>query len=244
MSVPQNSELFLHGTLLAALSAGFLSFAGPETHAALAEPLGPSSRRTGLVISEIMYHPLPRPDGKNLEFIELYNSEAIPADLSGYRLSGDVDFIFPTNTVLPALSFLVVAPAPAEVQAVQGISDVLGPFGNGTNSLSNDGGTIRLRNKTGAVLLEVHYSDTPPWPAAADGAGHSLVLARPSLGEGDPNAWAPSVFIGGSPGAREPANNDAFSAVVINEFLAHTDDPEMDYIELYNHGNQPLDLSG
>ena len=91
MSVPQNSELFLHGILLAALSAGFLSFAGPETHAALAEPLGPSSRRTGLVISEIMYHPLPRPDGKNLEFIELYNSEAIPADLSGYRLSGDVE---------------------------------------------------------------------------------------------------------------------------------------------------------
>src|SRR5439155_23110233 len=148
-------------SLLAALSVGFLSFAGLEIHAAPAERLGPSSRRTGLVISEIMYHPVPRPDGKNLEFIELYNSEAIPADLSGYRLSGDVDFIFPTNTVLPARSFLVVAPAPAEVQAVYGMSGVLGPFGNGTNSLSNDNGSIRLRNKTGAVLLEVHYSDTP-----------------------------------------------------------------------------------
>ena len=34
------------------------------------------------------------------------------------------------------------------------------------------------------------------------------------------------------------------SVVVINEFLAHTDDPELDYLELYNHSNQSLDLSG
>src|SRR5262249_46334269 len=39
------------------------------------EPLGPSSRRTGLVISEIMYHPTNRADGKILEFVELYNSQ-------------------------------------------------------------------------------------------------------------------------------------------------------------------------
>src|SRR5262245_26771140 len=82
--------------LVAALSAAFLSFAGFETQAAPPEPLGPSSRRTGLVISEIMYHPPPRPDGRNPEFIELYNSEPSSADLSGYRLTGDVDFLFPT----------------------------------------------------------------------------------------------------------------------------------------------------
>ena len=211
---------------------------------ASAEPLGPSSRRTGLVISEIMYHPLPRSDGRNLEFIELYNSEASPADISGYRLTGDADFVFPTNTVLPALGFLIVAPAPSDVRTVYGLGTVLGPFGNGTNSLPNDEGTLRLRNKSGAVLLEVHYADAPPWPAAADGAGHSLALARPSLGEGDANAWGPSVLIGGSPGAGDPAINDPLSAVIINEFLAHTDDPDVDYIELYNHSNQALDLSG
>jgi len=41
------------------------------------EPLGPSSRRTGMVISEIMYHPPPRADGRNLEFVELYNAGSI-----------------------------------------------------------------------------------------------------------------------------------------------------------------------
>src|SRR5437016_10660800 len=175
-----------------------------------------------------MYHPPARPDGKNLEFIELYNSEAIPADLSRFRLSGDVEFTFPANTTLPALSFLVVAPAPADVENVYGISGVLGPFGNSSDSLPNRAGTIRLRNQTGAVLLEVRYADQPPWPAAADGAGHSLVLARPSLGEGDPNAWGTSLLMGGSPGAFEPADNDPSGSVVINEFLAHTDDPQVD----------------
>ena len=32
--------------------------------------------------------------------------------------------------------------------------------------------------------------------------------------------------------------------VVINEFLAHTDDPVQDFIELYNASNSTVDLSG
>src|SRR5688500_12806753 len=79
------------------------------------ESLGLSSRRTGLVICDIMYHPLPRRDGKNLEFIELFNSEPIPSDISGYNLSGDVDFTFPTNTIVAAQDFLVIAPSPGDV---------------------------------------------------------------------------------------------------------------------------------
>jgi hypothetical protein len=208
------------------------------------ETLGPSTRRTGLVISEIMYHPLPRTDGRNLEFIELYNSEPFPANIGGYRLAGDIDYLFPTNTIAPALGFVIIATVPTDIQSVYGLSGVLGGLDNPTNSLPNNSATIRLRNVAGAVLLEVNYSDAPPWPPAADGAGHSLVLARPSLGERDAAAWAASVAIGGSPGTVEPANTDPMSAVVINEFLAHTDDPEVDYIELYNHSNQALDLSG
>ena len=78
-----------------------------------AETLGPSSRRTGLVVSEIMYHPAQRADGKNVEFIELFNSEPLSLDLGGYRLSGDLDFTFPTNTIIQPNGFLVVAPSPA-----------------------------------------------------------------------------------------------------------------------------------
>ena len=39
------------------------------------------------------------------------------------------------------------------------------------------------------MLLTVPYTDVYPWPVAADGTGHSIVLANPTYGEGDPRAW-------------------------------------------------------
>ena len=80
------------------------------------EPIGPSSRRTGLVISEIMYHPTNHVDGKVLEFIELYNSQVFAEEISGYRLSGEIRYTFPTNTTIAAGAYLVVAPVPAALK--------------------------------------------------------------------------------------------------------------------------------
>ena len=201
------------------------------------EPLGQCSRRTSLVISEIMYHPT----NTLLEFVEIFNSRGEPQDLSGYKLRGSADFDFPNGTTIPGGGFLVVAKSPADLQNAYGISGVFGPF---TGSLPNNTGTVKLLNQSGAVLLQVDYSDSPPWPVAADGAGHSLVLARPSFGENNYQAWAASDSIGGSPGKLDAFTPDPLRSVVINEFLAHTDLPDIDYIELYNHSGQPVDISG
>lgn len=210
-------------------------------HSADAESLGPSSRRTGLAISEVMYHPAPRDDGRLLEFIEIYNSQAISEDLSGYRISGDADYRFPAGTVLAAGAFLVVARSPADVQAVYSITNVVGPF---TNNLPNGSGVVRLRNELDAVLLDVQYESRAQWPVAADGTGHSLVLARPSYGEGDPRAWGINDVVGGSPGAANPVTVDSLRGVVINELLANTDPPLEDYLELYNDSSETRDISG
>jgi hypothetical protein len=185
---------------------------------------------------------LDRADGRNLEFVELFNALSTPEDLSGWRLDGSADFTFPTNTVLPAGGFLVVARSPGDLEAVYGLSGVLGPFSN-TNSLPNTRGTIRLRNRIGAIFLEAQYDTAAPWPAAADGAGHSLVLARPSYGEGNVEAWAASDAVGGSPGRLDPISVDPLRHVVINEFLANTDLPALDFVELYNHGTESVDVS-
>ena len=56
-------------------------------------------------------------------------------------------------------------------------------------------------------------------------------------------AWDISEVVGGSPGTVESYRPGPLRSVVINEFLAHTDDPLLDYIELYNHSNQEVDLS-
>jgi len=205
------------------------------------EPIGPSSRRSGLVISEIMYNPTNRADLRELEFIEIYNSNPWSENIGGYRLSGEIDYTFPAGTTIGALGYLVVAPVPADVQTVYGITGVLGGF---TNRLSNGGGTVRLRDRADSVLVEAIYSDEPPYPAAADGAGHSLVLARPSYGERNPMAWRASDIVGGSPRAAEITRVNSFRTVVINEFLAHTDDPQVDFIELFNYSSAPVNISG
>jgi len=201
------------------------------------EPPGPCTRLTPLVISEIMYHPT----NPALEFVELFNTRAEPENLSGYCLDGSIQYTFPPGTVIPAGAFLVVALDPTALAGAHGIGPVLGPW---TGRLPNDRGRIQLRHRTGAVFLEVEYRDNPPWPVAADGAGLSLVLARPSLGERDPAAWSASEWPGGSPGRWEGFLNDAFRSVRINEFLAHTDLPQLDFVELINTGTEPVDLGG
>jgi regulation of enolase protein 1 (concanavalin A-like superfamily) len=204
------------------------------------ESLGPCSRKTGLVISEIMYHPAARTDGKNLEFVELYNTNPFFEDISGYRLAGDIDFTFPNGTVLPGGGFLIVAKAPADMQSVYGLARVLGPY---SQALKRSG-TVRLLDRIDSIYLEINYSNQPPWPVAADGTGHSLVLARPSYGEGNPQAWSASDLKGGSPGQVGAVRTGPLQNVTINEFLANSELPQKDYIELYNHGNSPQDLSG
>jgi hypothetical protein len=168
----------------------------PLVSAEWSERLGPSSRRTGLVVSEIMFHPPRSAEGRILEFIELYNAQEVAEDLSGYRLSGALDYTFVPGTILGSGQFLVVARVPGDVQATFGITNVVGGY---PEDLDKNSGTVRVRHRTGAVLLEARYSSSPPWPAAANGGGPSLILARSSLGAEDPRAWAASALAGGSP---------------------------------------------
>lgn len=210
------------------------------------EPPGPSSRKTGLVITEIMYNPRAVPGlATNLthEFIELYNSKPWNEDISGFAITGLVHYVFPPGTILSPSGYLVVARVPEMLQTNYGITNVLGPWdGAATNRLSTEGGQVRLLNRQGAVLLEVNYADSPPWPEAADGTGHSLSLVRPSWGEDNFQAWAQSDVVGGSPGGPDLLTPEPMASVVINEFQNHAN--PVDWIELYNHSNDPVDLSG
>jgi len=152
----------------------------------------------GLVVSELMYHPIDAEE--NLEFIDLYNNRAVIEDLAGYAFTDGIDYVFPPGTMLGAKDHVVVARDPNALEAAYGITGVYGPF---TGRLSNDGERIQLSNENGGIVLSLRYNDTSPWPAAADGTGHSLVRAK--LG-GDPEeatTWSPSTLIGGTPGAAD-----------------------------------------
>ncbi len=152
-------------------------------------------------ITEIMYHPVEEggtSDGEELlEFIELYNNQAVSEDISGYTFTKGISFEFAPNTILGAKEYLVVARYPDAVKAAYGIDTVAGPF---TGKLDNSGEQITLTNAGGEIILSFNYKDTHPWPISPDGTGHSLFLARPGLDPADASAWSPSTLIGGTPG--------------------------------------------
>jgi hypothetical protein len=207
------------------------------------EPLGPSSRKTPIVFSEIMWKPAPRTDGNNTEFLEIYNSNPFFQDISGYQVTcADMNYTFPANTLIPGGAFFVLAASPQGIANVYGLTtNVFGPY---TGSLKHSE-TLQLLDEQSNVLLTVPYTDTYPWPVAADGTGHSIVLAYPTYGEGDPRAWDISDVIGGSPGQMDGFTPSPLRNVVINEILPHSENPAVpQFIELYNHSTNSVDVSG
>jgi hypothetical protein len=203
--------------------------------------LNPSSHRTPLIISEIMFNP-PGNDGTNsLEFIEIFNTEPVEKRIDGYHLSGDIDYTFPPDEIIGPRSYLVIARNPAALSSASSVGVALGPY---EGDLPNNRGIVQLRNRSDALLLEVNYDTRMPWPIAADGAGHSLFLAKPDHGENSAEAWNSSYIKGGTPGLHDAETNNPLDSILINEFLAHTDLPLVDYIELFNYSTQSVDISG
>ena len=203
------------------------------------EPIGPASRRNPIAVTEIAASPPLRADGRDLRFIELYNSAPYPQRVGGYELSGALSYKFPSGAQIPAKSFVVVAPSPEDVAAVYGLSDVRGAIDGGFSPTAN----VELRDEIGAQLAKIEPSGKWPWPAGADGSGHSLVLARPTYGHADPKAWSLSARVGGSPGADDPAPDEDGAFVLINEYRAHSTEAE-GFIELFNIGSEEFDLTG
>ena len=203
------------------------------------EPIGPTTRRTALAFSEIMYHPADRTDGRELEFIELYNSQPFYEDISGFQIAGVTGYTFPAKTIIPGGGFLVVAVNPADVKAVYGLPTVLGPL---SHKLPGKSGQLQLLNEQGAVYLDLVYRADGAWPKSADGGGHSLVLARPSYGEASSEAWAASRVKGGSPGMPDAVGISPLSRVRINEWTLTAG--AASYVELYNGSTNRVELAG
>jgi hypothetical protein len=152
-----------------------------------------------LVINEIMYHPRALPAvgipylnevDSPYTWIELFNRSTNLVDLTGWRLAGDIDYAFPTNTLMAPGSYLVVANDLGWVQTnYPGLTAVLGPF---LHQLSGGSGVVSLRDLYDNPVNRVHYYDAAPWPTLADGFGSSLELRDPRADNSRPEAWMAS----------------------------------------------------
>ncbi len=152
-----------------------------------------------VVINEIHYHPVDA--HPNAEFIELYNAEAAPIDISGWKLYefASPGYTFPQGTSLPAGGCVVVAKDPNVLYAATGVTTIHS-WGAG-DSLSNSGEPIRLDNAQGIMVDRVEYDDAAPWPLTPDGGGPSLELINPAFDNAQGNAWHASLQPEGTPGA-------------------------------------------
>lgn len=122
------------------------------------------------------------------EFLELYHAGPGEIDLSGWQLTGGIEFTFPADTVLAEDGFLVVASSPATIQSDFGM-EALGPYLGG---LSGDGETVDLVDTLGTRIDRVNYRTEFPWPIAADGSGSSMELINPSLDNNLGSSWRSS----------------------------------------------------
>jgi hypothetical protein len=196
---------------------------------------------SGLLPTEIMYHPpgTTNIDGNEFEFVELKNVAPSNLDLSGVHFNSGIAYSFPIGTAIGPGQFVVLVSNPA--MFTNRYPDVRFD-GVYSGRLSNSGETLSLIDVSGASIFSVSYGTRPPWPAAADGTGFSLVPVDPNLNP-DPNNplnWRASTIIGGSPGANDPTANVA--RILVNEALTHTDPPQLDSVELYNPNPTNIDV--
>ncbi len=159
-----------------------------------------------LRITEVHYHPRSEPgspfNGDDFEFVEMQNVGPETIALTGVRLSGAIEFQFPTDEVwelAPGETVLVVENFPAFTERY----DTNGMFiaGEYRGNLSNGGEWITLESATGELILEFAYDDE--WYPSTDGAGSSLEIVN-ALGPASDwlfsAAWAPSAVTDGTPG--------------------------------------------
>ncbi len=192
-----------------------------------------------LRITEIMYS---APNGTGIEFIELTNTGNAPIDLAGVSFEGGAPFnalVLPSY-ILGAGQRVIVTNDAGAFAAIYGTGiTVVAEWAGG--SLSNGGEEVILRDPDGNIIHRFEYNDGNDWPARSDGGGSSLEIIDYDGDYDDADNWRASVEFGGSPGNPGSAPGVNLS---ISEILTHTDLPALDAVEISNHTNTPIDISG
>lgn len=175
-----------------------------------------------LVIAEIMYHPPAATaaeiaagfsSAEDFEFIRLLNIGDQPIDLAGVRFTMGVTFDFKNSQVrfLSSGGNALVVKSKAAFQSRYGHGCDRLIAGEYIGNLANSGERIQLVDTNSAALRDFAYTDTAPWPSAADGAGPSLLLREPFKNPDPANAWnwTVSAIPGGLPAGSAPSQTFA-----------------------------------
>jgi hypothetical protein len=204
-----------------------------------------------LVITEIMYNPAASSD--SMEFVEIYNNGSSAADMTGYTISQDIGYTFPSVTI-NAGEYLLIARDSSAISNVLGLTAYQWTTGN----LANAGDQLVLKDNVGNTLDSIDYSDASPWPTGTpspDGDGPSIELMHVNMDNNVASNWtfSPTPIAGviengkqvyGTPGAAfvSPSVADLIITEIMYNPAAGTD--SMEFIELYNNGLNAVNMNG
>lgn len=176
-------------------------------------PPNPTPAQKFLRISEILFDPVPPPQGspyaaEDFEFVELHNSGDMPLDLSRVGFADGIEFRFDAfntnlyeafNTNLVAGGTLVLVRNPAAFRSRYGQGIPIG--GRFSGRLDNNGEKLRIEDH-GEVVLDFRYPTESLTPAQRK--GHSIVLVDSQSAWNqmeNPRVWMESDTLHGSPGS-------------------------------------------
>ncbi|MDA3882889.1 MAG: lamin tail domain-containing protein [Bacteroidales bacterium] len=198
-----------------------------------------------VVITEIMYHPAD--DMFSGQWVELYNASSESVDISQWTLSGNMpykSFTIPLSVSIPAQSYIVLCTNKIGFLSDYDVPLVIGdiPF-----DFSNNADIISLHDAGGYIIDKVAYADTNPWPKKADGYGYSLSLDEPTNDNTYSAYWHGADYHGTPDSENSTISTDPNREyIVINEINYKSADTynSGDWVELYNFGTIPVDMSG
>ena len=217
---------------------------GDSTITAVFEP----TDNIPIVINEINYNSAS--DFDTDDWVELYNNSDSSINISDWQFKDSDDshvFTIPSNTILQDNGLLVLCKDTTSFKSL--FPDVENYMGNFDFGLSGGGELIRLYDQQGQIVDSLNYDDNAPWPEEPDGNGPTLELINVNLDNALAASWRSSYTIGGSPGS--PNNAPIITNLYINEFIASNDSCYADdyseyddWIELYNAGNEAINIGG
>ena len=141
------------------------------------------------------------------DWIELYNPNSTPLDVSNWQISDDNDvnlYSIPEGTQIQGNGFLIAVKDESDFSSVFPDVPYIGELGFGLGVTD----AVRLYDANGTLQDEVYYQSSAPWPTCAFETGYSLELIAPDLDNSLPQSWD-CINEHGSPNA---VNNDSLSS--------------------------------
>ena len=204
---------------------------------------------TYMGVSEIMYN---APDKSDLEWVEVYiksGPDLTNMQLSNVRLDGAVNFAFPAESLKSGEYVIVTNNVDLFKQTYKNLPAgcrVFGPWDKDPKTgtvakLVNEGDVVDVKIR-GEGDASAAFGNNPPWPSLADGKGRTLVY-KGSGNEADPSSWGASAVANGNPCSKDDKVVEGIT-VRLNEIKPYALGVSDGWIELYNYGDAPVDVSG